>query len=118
MRVLVCGGRNYTNRERVYRVLDRFLEANNGQGFTLICGACPTGVDAFAEDWANERHLPVDLYPPDWDQHGRMAGPKRNQRMLDEGRPWRVIAFPGGTGTADMVKRAKRARIKVWEIPW
>jgi hypothetical protein len=117
VKVLVCGGRNYANRERVYRVLDRFLEANNGQGFTLIVGGA-SGADSLAGEWGYERHMPVEVYQADWDAHGRMAGCKRNQRMLDEGRPWRVIAFPGGPGTADMVRRAKRARIKVWEIPW
>jgi len=27
--------------------------------------------------------------------------------MLDEGRPTLVVAFPGGRGTADMVRRAR-----------
>lgn len=118
MKIIVCGGRDYTNRERVYAVLDRWLDANQYQGCTLISGACPTGVDSFAEDWFYERHLPVERYPADWDRYGRSAGPRRNQKMLDEGRPWRVIAFPGNDGTANMKKIARRARVKVFEIPW
>jgi len=32
--------------------------------------------------------------------------------MLDEGKPDLVLAFPGGSGTADMVKRAKVSGIE------
>jgi hypothetical protein len=40
----------------------------------------------------------------------------RNQQMLDEGRPTLVVAFPGGRGTADMMRRARVAGIEVIEI--
>lgn len=46
-------------------------------------------------------------------KHGRAAGPIRNQQMLDEGKPHLVVAFPGGTGTADMVRRAQAAGVLV-----
>ena len=46
----------------------------------------------------------------------RGAGPERNARMLAEGRPDLVVAFPGGTGTADMVRRAKAAGVRVVEV--
>ena len=40
----------------------------------------------------------------------------RNQRMLDEGKPDLVVAFPGGRDTADMVRRARSAGVEVVEI--
>jgi hypothetical protein len=36
--------------------------------------------------------------------------------MIDQGRPDLVVAFPGGRGTADMVRRARAAGISVIEI--
>jgi predicted polyphosphate/ATP-dependent NAD kinase len=42
---------------------------------------------------------------------GKAAGIIRNQRMLDEGKPDLVIAFQGGDGTADMVRRANKSKI-------
>ncbi len=36
--------------------------------------------------------------------------------MLDEGKPDIVLAFPGGKGTANMVRQAKKAEITVVEI--
>lgn len=40
----------------------------------------------------------------------------RNQKMLDEGRPDLIVAFPGGRGTADMVKRGIAAGVPVLNI--
>jgi len=51
-----------------------------------------------------------------WSKHGRAAGPIRNQEMIDECKPDLVVAFPGGRGTADMVRRAKAAGIRVIEV--
>lgn len=60
--------------------------------------------------------MPIESYPADWKRDGRGAGPIRNQRMIDEGKPHIVIAFPGGKGTADMVMRAEMAGIPVVKV--
>lgn len=111
MRVLVCGGRNYRDRDAVYRELDARLWAMSA----LICGAAP-GADTLAWDWGRSRDLPCERFPADWRKHGRAAGPIRNQRMIDEGKPDIVLAFSGGRGTTDMIDRARRAGISVVEI--
>jgi hypothetical protein len=51
----------------------------------------------------------------DWKRYGPAAGPLRNAEMLHEYQPDGVIAFPGGKGTTDMIKKARQAGIKVWE---
>lgn len=109
MRVLVCGGRDYCDVTRGYEVLDR-LDVK-----TIISGAA-RGADQIGEMWAGERRIPVERFPADWIAYGRAAGPVRNQRMLDEGEPDLVVAFPGGSGTADMVKRARVAGVRVMMI--
>lgn len=50
---------------------------------------------------------------PSWKDHGKAAGPIRNQLMLDDFKPDLVVAFPGGKGTADMVKKAQDAGVTV-----
>jgi hypothetical protein len=62
-----------------------------------------------AEWWAEGIGVRCDVYEADWISLGRKAGPIRNQRMLEEGKPDLVMAFPGGRGTADMVRRGKEA---------
>jgi hypothetical protein len=74
------------------------------------------GADRIADEWAVVNFLPIEEYPADWDAHGKAAGAIRNQQMLDEGKPDMVVAFPGRVGTADMVRRARKAGIRVAEI--
>lgn len=108
LRVLVCGGRNFANRELVN---DTLFDIHPG---VVITGGAE-GADRLAYDWAYPV-VPTEVYHADWDKHGAAAGPIRNQKMLDEGKPDLVVAFPGGRGTADMVRRAKKAGIPVREI--
>ena len=59
---------------------------------------------------------PYEIPPGEWDEIGKKAGPLRNQRMLDEGKPDLVVAFPGSGGTKDMVRRAVKAGVSVHEV--
>jgi len=74
------------------------------------------GADALARSWALVYGVPHRCYVAHWEKHGKAAGPLRNQRMLDENPVDLVIAFPGGAGTADMVRRAEAAGIEVRRI--
>ena len=111
LRIIVCGGRDYRDRQAVFDALDR-LHAKRGIDF-LIQGVAD-GADYLAWQWANERGVPCGSYPAHWDEHGKRAGPIRNQKMIEEGKADGVVAFPGGAGTADLVRRAEAAGITVW----
>lgn len=108
LRVLVCGGRDYDDRAKVFAELDRL----NPQ---FIIHGNARGADALAHEWAiaNRRHGVA--CPAHWARDGKRAGPLRNQRMLGH-LPDVVVAFPGGKGTADMVSRARKAGVKVLEV--
>ena len=84
--------------------------------FTVVIHGAAAGADSLAGRYARRKHIRESKFPADWVRHGRSAGVIRNQRMLDEGEPDLVVAFPGGRGTADMVRQAKAAGIKVCEI--
>jgi predicted Rossmann-fold nucleotide-binding protein len=105
-RVLVCGGRHYADADRVNTVLRMDCWPS-----VIITGGAK-GADALAIAWADANAVDTETYLADWNL-GRHAGPMRNQRMLDEGKPDLVIAFPGGRGTLDMVCRAIAAGITV-----
>lgn len=112
MRVIVCGGRNYSDRMHLEECLDQ-LHAS--KSFTLLIAGGASGADSFAESWAKKRGVPCEVFAADWKRHGRAAGPIRNRRMLDEGKADMVVAFPGGRGTANMIAQA-RGRAVVIEI--
>ena len=119
MRILVCGGRDFKDYNLVTEVLDKITMPNNellpDPNLVLIHG-CYDGADMLGDRWAVNNYVQIEEYPADWDQFGRAAGPIRNRQMLKEGKPDLVVAFPGGDGTADMVKISKKAEIEVREI--
>ncbi len=113
MKVLVCGGRTYADMDRMDAVLDKLhAEAIIEQ---IIEGGA-NGADNLARNWALSRRVPFETFKADWENQGSFAGPMRNKRMLYEGAPDLVIAFPGNKGTANMIKQARKAGIKVIEI--
>ena len=111
MRVLVFGGRDYGDRQRVFRALDA-LHAKHGVSLVIHGGA--RGADSLGGQWAQERWVPVKVFMADWSTHGKRAGPLRNQQMLDEGKLDSAVGFPGGVGTADMARRLAKAGVKAW----
>jgi hypothetical protein len=138
LRVLVCGGRDYQGRDKVFRTLSALMgEATEEHPMgtiqlVVIHGDCPTGADCWAEDFVHVYWTQVMRFPADWadlshddclkrwsHKHGwydARAGFRRNQKMIDEGKPDQGVAFPGGPGTADMVRRLKKAGIPVTEV--
>lgn len=115
MKVIVCGGRNFSDRDFLFATLDKIDSELPRPGITCIISGCAQGADTFALEWSRKWDLVCGFFPADWRRHGRAAGPIRNQEMLDAG-PDLVIAFPGGRGTDDMVRRAKAVGVRVIEI--
>jgi hypothetical protein len=113
MRILVCGGRDYTDK----RAVDMLLSAALRSGPIEIIQGGAKGADRLAHDWALDNGVPCTTYAADWEGYGRAAGAIRNRQMLTEGRPSMVLAFPGGRGTANMVKLAQMAGVLVVKYP-
>jgi hypothetical protein len=128
IRVLVCGSRTFTDRDKLFNTLYDFVEErglksepdNYGNwlphGLTIIHGGAK-GADLFADEWAVVNWVPFEEYKADWDTHGRAAGHIRNQQMLDTGVDV-VIAFPEGEarGTRHMMKIARAKGVEVIEV--
>jgi len=114
MKIVVTGGRDFTDKAFVYDNLDR-LNAEHGP-FTLVGHGDARGVDHFAFRWAVDRKIAWRLFVAHWTKEGDSAGPIRNGKMLREVEPALVIAFPGGTGTLDCCMQAQARGIKVIAI--
>ena len=111
-RYIVTGGRDFTDRRRLYAALDRLHGKNV---IALIAhGKCPTGADLMAEEWCLDNDVECWAFPADWSK-GKAGGPIRNGNMLRIVQAHGVVAFPtGGPGTADMIRQAEAAGVKVW----
>ena len=84
MRVLVCGGRDFNNPDWLSCTLG---ELSRGAKWTVLINGGARGADRQAQEWALANGIHVETYDADWHAHGRAAGPIRNQRMLDDGKP-------------------------------
>lgn len=116
-KILVCGGRDYTNRQTIHRTLDATLQKIRDEGYEhikLIHGAA-RGADTFAEEWAKLRGISSTAYRANWNLYGKAAGVIRNEQMLDES-PDLIVAFPGGRGTAHMMSIGRKAGVPVHEV--
>ncbi len=110
MKVLICGGRNFDDAAFIYAELDQLLSTHQ---FTTVIEGDARGVDRIAGEWARSRGVEFTEYPADWKTEVRHAALIRNERMLREGKPDRVIAFPGGNGTWYTCSLARKLNIPV-----
>lgn len=122
-RVLICGGRDFGDWQGFIRAMTTVgdqgylgaSEYNTGwdsqqYALTVIHGDAK-GADNLAGKWAQDQGHDLEVYPADWYTHGRSAGYIRNAKMLEEGKPDLVIAFPGGKGTKMMIDLATKAKV-------
>lgn len=119
-RVLVCGSRDFNKgaytEAQVFAKLDELKAGYLRNHYIVIVNGWGDGVDLAAAKWAESREIPFMNFPARWNLLGKMAGPYRNQLMLDIADPHIVVAFPGNKGTNDMKERAEQARIEIIEI--
>ena len=110
---LICGGRNFSNEEMFNSAMGDLIRLR-GMPRRIIQGGA-RGTDTFAIKWAARHALEICTVEADWLTRGKAAGPMRNAKMLGHN-PHLVVAFPGGLGTADMVRRSRKAGVDVAEI--
>jgi len=131
MRIGVTGGRNFNNREMVEKAFDKYVTTED-----VIVEGEAWGADSLCREVAESRGITVDKHPADWNgpcgeecppnhrrknrgdvHHGGSedycpaAGPRRNREMLDSDIDF-LLAFPGGTGTQNMIDICREAGVK------
>jgi hypothetical protein len=113
MRVLVCGGRNYNGDAPWNHVMDVLGSIHDVTPIDAVIQGGALGADSLGRIWADMYGVKCITVPADWAAHGRAAGPIRNKRMLTDFKPDLVVAFPGGKGTANMIRQAEEAGVRV-----
>lgn len=118
MRVVVFGGRDFfaeswLKTELCDLVWQRKRFASVPQQISVLIHGDARGVDQMAGNFGIGCSLEVIEFKADWKKYGKGAGHIRNKQMIDEGKPELGVAFPGGKGTANMIKQLKAAGIPV-----
>ena len=116
-RVIVCGSRNFTDKEICFKALDQLLGEN--PNVEIISGHAK-GADQFGEEYAALHGIPTKVFLPDWKRYGRGAGLIRNQEMLAYSKEESslVVAFWDGKskGTKNMIETASAEGVKVYIV--
>lgn len=112
MRVIVCGGRDFSDSQHLLNTLNRI---HSETPITEVIEGDARGADKMAGDWARLRGISLTVVPADWNKYGKSAGYKRNVAMADL-KPDAVVAFAGGVGTNMMKRIANERFIKVIEV--
>lgn len=115
-RILICGGREFKDQALFDKTM---LEIKPwiADYFCVIQGGA-RGADRMAQLWAFFQGCAMIAMPANWDYYDKKAGPVRNKWMLDFGLPDLIVALPGNSGTANMVKQARERNIDVYEVKY
>ena len=103
------------------RVAAQLLARSSGRLVHLLLHGGARGADAAIGRAAQQLGWSALVMPAQWERHGRAAGPIRNRELLEQAiakaeahtSPGSlasvfVVAFPGGPGTASLVREARR----------
>jgi predicted Rossmann fold nucleotide-binding protein DprA/Smf involved in DNA uptake len=81
-KVAVIGSRNFSDKERLFKILD-----NNKDRIKVIVSGGAQGADSLAQEWAKERGFPCLIFYPRWKdengKHDRGAGFRRNRLIIN-----------------------------------
>ena len=143
LRVIIAGTEEYSDypflKEICFNIVAKEQykrdEIPNGK-VEFVSGHAPKGADYLGEKFAKEYGFVPKLFPANWNdleempciikisyygQYNSLAGFNRNQRMADYvGESGILIAFRinNSPGTTDMIKRAKKSGLKVFQIDY
>lgn len=109
MKVIVAGGRDFTN----YALVEEAIKISGFEISQIVSGKAK-GVDTLGEVWALANNIPVEAFPADWSQHGRAAGPIRNKQMAEYADALIAIWDGESKGTANMIQQARNKRLNVF----
>lgn len=109
MKVIIAGGRDFTN----YALVEDAIKCSAFEITQVVSGKAK-GVDTLGEVWALANNVPVEAFPADWSQHGRAAGPIRNREMAEYADALIAIWDGESKGTANMIQQARNKRLNVF----
>lgn len=115
MKLIIAGSRDLSP-ELVYAEIVKLRIANHEivQATEIVCG-CAAGADTAGEMYADFYGIDIIKFAPDWDTHGKAAGPIRNKEMALYADAALIFMKPGGSrGSKNMADHMYRLKKKVF----
>lgn len=103
----VVGGRDFNDYKLMETTLDGFIQSS--VDYVIVSGGAK-GADQLAEKYAEKKGYDMIIYTPKWSQ-GKMAGPLRNQKIVDKSDE--IVAFwdgktPGTKSTIQIARKCEK----------
>jgi hypothetical protein len=112
MRLIIAGGRDFTDIELMTSKLDAILSKTDDDPITILSGTA-RGADQTGEVYARIRALSVEQYPAQWDKYGKSAGYKRNSQMADQATHCVVFWDGKSKGSKHMIDLAQQKGLEL-----
>ena len=85
MRILILGSQNFSDFDLVRNTFSLLIDPlSNPEDVTIVHGNA-RGADRVSGFIAKEKGYQVEAHEPNWNLHGKKAGPIRTQQMIDQG---------------------------------
>lgn len=105
MKIIIAGTRTFDNKQLLFNIMNDIVWTLKLQNPMVISGTAE-GADKLGEEWAEERNFAISRFPPDWNKHGKAAGPIRNSQMADAADICVVFWDGKSKGTKNMIETA------------
>ena len=103
MRAAIIGSRNFNDMGFLEKSISPYLD-----DISEVVSGGAKGADSLGASWAKSNGIPANIFLPEWDKHGRGAGPIRNRLIIENSDV--VFAFWDGKskGTKSAIEIAKK----------
>ena len=107
MKCAIIGGRDFNDYEKVVEVLSKYND------ITEIISGGAKGADSLAEKYAQEKNIPLTIFPANWKKYGKSAGVIRNRDIVKNSDI--LFSFWDGKskGTANSIALARKSNKSV-----
>lgn len=112
MRVLVCGGSESSNKEKIFAILDAYHEH---WAITMIVQGDNEKTNTITKQWAQINKIPFiqSFYKTHKNYHKLGLDEKkiRTEQLYKQTQPHLIIAFEGGRKSENIIKQADKDNI-------
>ena len=114
MKIIVAGGRDFSDYELLKEKLDELI-GENKEDLEIVSGMA-RGADTLGVQYANERGYKIKKFPAQWDKYGKSAGYKRNEEMAKYS-DTSVCFWDGNSkGTKHMIDLSNKYGLKTFVV--
>lgn len=115
-KVIIAGSRSFADYEKLKSICDSILPNQYSEPRISILSGTSSGSDSLGERYANERGYTLNIYPANWEQYGKAAGPIRNRQMVEDADAAIIFWDGQSKGTKNLIEQANKRGLKVRTI--